>query len=336
MNEKVDVVLIHLNFNSLVRYGNLFHDALMSLIQSVNYALHEGFRCAVVFADNASSDETISTIKSLVEKHAHFSWNILKLDKNYGFARGNNKAYKFAKKHYTFRYVAFVNPDVVFTAEWLTNILRFIDNNAKRENLGLIQPLTLPLSYRKIVDYKAFGNKFSYVSILTGHVIFTDSQLFDSVGGWDETFFLYGEDVDLSLKVLSKKRRNVIYYGSVVFHEAHLSTLGVAVLPDIVSRTILLFRYAHTKGSLVKSLLLSSIYDFLRMSYRLYSRDNNTVYSTLYAWKILLRYLHIIYYQRKKYSSVNAQLIRLNKLGEVERYFLINIIENIRRKLKTT
>lgn len=329
----LDCTIIHLNYNSVQRYGDLFEKALNALIHSTELAKESGYDVAILFADNASDDDTIHVLNEKL-KNASFKYEVVKFDKNYGFARGNNKAWRLSQEIFgNTRYVIFINPDVLVDEYWLVALLEFLNKRAPM-NIGLVQPLTLPTSlykYRQYIRSILTTKKNEYVKrkILTGHCIAAKAELFTQLGGWDESFFLYGEDIDLSLRVLSMAKINIIHIYSLIFHKAHLPAFTPAVLADIISRYILMMRYLKW-DDLTTMIIKVCVYDMLRFVYRLVKSEKITITSTIKAYLFLLRYLRAFFIQRKQYQKLR-RILQQHSL-DIVNYFTKNIVTSLHKR----
>lgn len=187
--------------------------------------------------DNCSADGTIAYLKE------RFSWvHILENSINEGFAKANNKV--LAKC--TGEYVLFLNPDTLLAENTLAGCIAFLDKNAKAGAVG-VQMLDgtgrfLPESKRAypsplVSFYKTAGfatafpssahfNKYALgnldkngvhkVGILSGAFLMGRRNLLQKIGGFDEAFFMYGEDIDLSYRIMKEG-----------FHNYYIGTLSI-------------------------------------------------------------------------------------------------------------
>jgi N-acetylglucosaminyl-diphospho-decaprenol L-rhamnosyltransferase len=163
-----------------------------------------------IVVDNASQDGSVQTA-------AELGATVIPLKANVGFSAANNVALARARG----RYVAFVNPDVVVQYDDLAALAESIETLG-----GLVAPQLVnrdgsaqangrgaPLLISKIAnrifggeagtnDYllKAAMGESRYAFWLTGAVIAGRRVDFEALGGWDESYFLYYEDVDLSMR----------------------------------------------------------------------------------------------------------------------------------------
>ena len=155
---------------------------------------------------------------------------------NDGFAKANNKALARCSGEY----VLFLNPDTILSENILTGCITFLDATKDAGAVG-VQMLDgtgrfLPESKRAFPSplvsfYKTSGlatafagsghfNKYALgsldkeaihqVDILSGAFLMGRRNLLQHLGGFDESFFMYGEDIDLSYRILQEGFKN--YY----------------------------------------------------------------------------------------------------------------------------
>ena len=222
---KLSVVI--LNYN--VRYF------LELCLQSVEAALVD-IPSEIIVIDNDSKDDSCAMVK------ANFpSVTLIKNTSNIGFSKANNQAVKVAKG----TYVCILNPDTVVAEDTFKTILNFADTQT---NLGIIgcrlvdgSGSFLPESKRnipvvKIAIKKIFGNSQPYyashikehdtakVEILVGAFMILKRSLYDTLKGFDEDYFMYGEDIDFSYKSLNEGYDNYYFGGTTVIHYKGEST----------------------------------------------------------------------------------------------------------------
>tara|TARA_B100000809_G_scaffold111195_1_gene109811 strand:- start:29754 stop:30827 length:1074 start_codon:yes stop_codon:yes gene_type:complete len=182
----------------------------------------------IIVVDNASSDNSCE----LLEKN--FSDTVLISNKdNVGFSKANNQGVKIAKGEF----ILILNPDTVVGEKTFLNLLDFSKNIS---NIGAVgvqlidgSGTFLPESKRGIPTFKASLNKLlggdnekgtyyanhidqdgtGEVDILVGAFMFLKRDVYLEVGGFDEDYFMYGEDIDLSYKLLKLGYQNY-YLGS--------------------------------------------------------------------------------------------------------------------------
>lgn len=175
-------------------------------IQSLSKQDYKNFEVIVV--DNGSEDGSVQFIGT------QFPWvTTIQLQKNIGFAGGNNEGIKIAKG----RYIALLNNDAVAHPEWLQNLIR----DAKRSpETGMWASKILSYYNPKVIDNvglliyadgiargkgrgeidKGQYDKDSYALIPSGCACLYRREMIEQVGMFDDEFFAYVDDVDLGLR----------------------------------------------------------------------------------------------------------------------------------------
>lgn len=186
----------------------------------------------ILIWDNDSTDNSID----IIETHFSQDVNLFKSKKNLGFAAGNNAAAKHAKGEYLF----LLNNDTIL----LDSIKSIIDLLDLDKTIGLVGAKMLnghkeyviscgdlPKPHQ-LIYFKTFsqiGGSFKDgnfqdndviidVGWLSGSFLITPKFLWDEIGGLDETFFMYVEDVDYSKEVEKKGYRRVFHSGIEYIH----------------------------------------------------------------------------------------------------------------------
>ena len=253
---KLSVVI--LNYN--VRYF------LELCLQSVEAAL-QGIPSEIIVIDNNSHDTSCEMVVSKFP-----SVLLIKNDKNVGFSKANNQAVKKAKGEY----VCILNPDTVVPEDVFLKILEFAE---KKSTLGIIgcrlidgSGKFLPESKRNtpvvsVAIKKILGSAKHYyanhvldegvgkVDILVGAFMLLKREVYDDLKGFDEDYFMYGEDIDLSHKSLKAGYDNY-YFGEVsVVHYKGESTRKDEVYLNRFYGAMQIFYIKHFKKN--------SLFDFL-------------------------------------------------------------------------
>lgn len=183
----------------------------------------------VIIADNASSDGTQSWIENYVSSGNHVFRNVMKMNlmDNRGFAYGNNRALECANGEF----LMLLNPDTVVGKEAIARCVKRLEGNAQigavgcRLELGdgtldrackrsfptlwssLARFTGLSLAFprsRRVARYNLsyLDERGSYpVDCLCGAFILLPRQVYEAVGGLDEDYFMYGEDIDWCYRI---------------------------------------------------------------------------------------------------------------------------------------
>lgn len=223
--------IIIVNYN--VRYF------LEQCLLSVQTALR-GLEGEIIVIDNRSSDASCNMIKENFPEVT-----LIENKENVGFSKANNQGVEIAKG----KFVLILNPDTVVGEDTFSKILNFAE---KKQNLGILGVKLvdgtgnfLPESKRglptpKIAFNKMFGisnsTKGKYyathlkeeetgkVDIFVGAFMLIKKAIYKEVGGFDEAYFMFGEDIDLSYKMLKKGYNNYYYPKTQIIHYKGEST----------------------------------------------------------------------------------------------------------------
>ncbi|MDZ4758823.1 MAG: glycosyltransferase [Bacteroidota bacterium] len=231
---KLSVIIVNYN----VKYF------LEQCLLSVRHA-SKGLAVEVFVVDNNSVD---GSVQMVAEKFPEF--HIIANKENVGFSKGNNQAIKIAKGDY----ILLLNPDTVVQDDTFAKTIEFMDSHADAGGLGVMMVdgggKYLPESKRglpspSVALYKMFGlsklfpkskvfgayhlgyldqNETHEIDVLSGAFMMLRKSLLDKIGALDETFFMYGEDVDLSYRITQAGYKNYYYPGSTIIHYKGEST----------------------------------------------------------------------------------------------------------------
>jgi O-antigen biosynthesis protein len=231
---KLSVVIVNYN----VKYF------LEQCLHSVRRAM-KGIDGEVFVVDNNSVD---GSIKMLEEK---FPEVILIANKdNKGFSKANNQAIRVSKG----KYVLLLNPDTIVEDDTFQKVIGFMEEHPDAGGLGVKmidgKGRFLPESKRglpkpSVAFYKIFGlarifprsrvfgqyhltyldkDKTHQVDVLSGAFMLLRRETLDKSGLLDESFFMYGEDIDLSYRITLAGYRNYYFPEARIIHYKGEST----------------------------------------------------------------------------------------------------------------
>lgn len=171
----------------------------------------------VFVVDNASKDESAEIIR---EKFPVV--RLIANETNRGFGAANNQALNEC----TGRYVIFLNPDTTVEPESLCTMVEFMDAHPV---IGLAGPKVLNSdgTRQDSVSYRYPGHRYGAADLgaLPGNIAcvlgacqIASTSLLQELGGFDEDFFLYGEDQDLCLRIRKRGLEIGFIDGAVIMH----------------------------------------------------------------------------------------------------------------------
>jgi Predicted glycosyltransferases len=228
---KLSIIIVNYNVTQLLR------NCLASIKKYVTGIDHE-----VIVMDNASSDVSW---KDLIAEFPEVRF--IASPNNGGFAKANNQAIQGAKGDY----LLILNPDTEIEGFYMQEVLDFADSKADFGCLGVrmhdAQGNFLPESKRSVPDmFNSFeklftnfrkNNSKSYyrndideygvgeVEVITGAFLLIKRGVYEKIGGLDETYFMYGEDIDLCYTLLKQGYQNYYYGKASILHHKGESTI---------------------------------------------------------------------------------------------------------------
>lgn len=232
----MDLSIIIVNYNVKA----LLEQTLLSVYK----AIHD-LQIEVIVVDNNSADESCAMVSEKFKDVV-----LIANTENLGFSKANNQGILISKG----RNVLLLNPDTVVAEDTLTKTVQFLDNTPDAGALGVRmidgRGDFLPESKRglptpAVAFYKMSGlaklfpksKRFgayhlSYLNehethkadILSGAFMMIKKSVLDEVGLLDESFFMYGEDIDLSYRIVKAGYSNYYFADTTIIHYKGEST----------------------------------------------------------------------------------------------------------------
>ena len=223
------------------------------------------FSYEILVVDNASSDDSLSKLQDYFKDKVTF----IASKENNGFAAGNNQALRIAKG----RYVLLLNSDTIVWENTLEDIYNYMEKHTDvgasgcrvlLENGDLDKACKRSFPNVKNSFFRLFhiptnskddnynlddlpDDEIYEIDCLTGAFMFMRAEALNEAGLLDETFFMYGEDIDLCYRI-KKAGWKIIYYGE--------------------------SKITHLKGASSKKQKNKLIYEFYRAMYIYYKKHH--------------------------------------------------------------
>jgi len=235
--------------------------------------------------DNNSVDGSVPLIRQKFP-----AVKVIQNDTNLGFAVANNQAIRASAG----KYILLLNPDTVVQEDTFSRTLEFMETHPDAGGLGIKmldgKGKFLPESKRglptpAVAFYKIFGlsklfpgsrkfgqyhltyldkNKTSEVDVLSGAFMLLRKETLDKTGLLDETFFMYGEDIDLSYRITRAGYKNYYFAESSIIHYKGESTRKSSVNYVIVFyKAMAIFaqkHFSHKNARIFNFLINLAIY----------------------------------------------------------------------------
>ena len=221
-----------------LRSVNLFvlnwngRDLTLDCLSSLAKATYPNLKVYII--DNGSSDNSVTAIRNQFP-----DYEIIELPENYGFSRGNNAGFELVKQKAD--YTIFLNNDTIVDPNFVEPLINAMESNST------VKQSTPKIFYADNLDYIWFGGgkvslwagwirhlgirqkdsmQFSFnrnVDYATGCCVCMRTVDFESIGMFDESFLMYGEDVDLSLRFRKQGGQILFVPESKIWHKVSSS-----------------------------------------------------------------------------------------------------------------
>lgn len=221
-------------------------DDIARCLESVKQTAHPSFEVIVV--DNASTDGSANVAAGFPDVIT------ISADVNLGFGGGCNLGASRSRSEY----LVFLNPDTVVDPGWLDALIRPLD---QRPPVGLVTAKILMLNDPKRINTcgntvhltgltlcRGLGassesfDREGEVDAVSGAAFAIRRDVFQSLGGFDESMFLYMEDTDLSLRARLAGWDSVYTPESIVYHDYALKMFPLKVYYQERNRYVMLLK----------------------------------------------------------------------------------------------
>ena len=243
---KLSVVIVSYNVRSY----------LEQCLQSVQKAL-EGIEGEVFVVDNHSDDDSVVTIRE------QYPWvRLIENQENLGFSKANNQAIRQSQADY----VLLLNPDTVVAEDTLRGVLTFMDEHPKAGGAGVMMCYedgsrapesrrALPTPWVAALKMLGFTKRYYMshlpwdqpcrIEVISGAFCLLRHEALKKIGLLDEDFFMYGEDIDLSYRLLKGGWENWYLPYSIIHYKGRSTQKSDYRYVHVFYQAMLIFFQKH-------------------------------------------------------------------------------------------
>jgi GT2 family glycosyltransferase len=232
----------------------------------INSILKQHYPCEIIVVDNCSTDGSAQFVKK-----KYPSIKLVESSKNKGYGYGNNLGVKYAKGNY----IVIINPDTVAETSWLHELVKPLEDSSRVittpkillydgsaiDTCGTINHFSGLTFVRGLGKPPKAYSKQEYVSGFSGCCFAIRREDFEELGGFDESFFLYNEDSDLSWRAHLRGFKILYVPTSIIRHDHKLSVPPEKIYHLEKGRYLILRKYLSIEDILLlfPSLLIVEI-----------------------------------------------------------------------------
>lgn len=184
-------------------------------IACMDSLLAQTVKTHVILVDNDSHDNSVALFETYIKQHPNASIHLIKNSVNSGFSGGNNVGFRYALTQ-GYEYIGTLNPDATAETNWVENLIEELRHHA---DTGVATGILARSDHIKVDTtgdfYTTWGipsprgrdslltdapKEAEYVFGSTGGGFIARAEMLHSIGLFDEKFFMYFEDVDLSFR----------------------------------------------------------------------------------------------------------------------------------------
>ena len=267
----MDLSIIIVNYNVKV--------FLQNLLDSIKRAA-AGLQTEIIIVDNASDDGSVELLR---EKYPHIK--LMVNQTNLGFGKANNLALKEAQG----KFILLLNPDAIVAEDTFKKMIEFFNKTPDAGLAGckILNPdgtLQLPCrrsfpgpwtSFTKVTGLstlfpgsKIFArynltyldeNQTYEVDAISGSFMMMRKEVYIKVGGFDEQFFMYGEDLDLCYRIQKAGYKVYYVHSTQIIHYKGESTKRSSIdETKVFYKAMHLFVKKHLSTSFLVQLILQT------------------------------------------------------------------------------
>ncbi len=267
---KLSVIIVNYN----VKY--YLEQCLLSVLAAM-----KNIEAEVFVVDNNSTDDSISYLRPRFPEVT-----FIENQDNPGFSKANNQAIELSKGEY----VLLLNPDTVIAEDTLTNVCHFMDEHPDAGGLGVkmidgfgaFLPESkrgFPSPWNSLCKMSGISRLFPnspifakyhlkylnedethQVDVLAGAFMLLRKKTLEKTGLLDETFFMYGEDIDLSYRIILSGYKNYYLPEKIIHYKGESTKKDLRYVKIFYEAMLIFFKKHYNYGRFYSFLIYSGIY----------------------------------------------------------------------------
>ncbi len=269
--DKLDLSIIIVNYNVKVFLQNLL-DSILKASKEI--------QTEIIIVDNASDDGSVEFLKE-----NYPSVKLIVNSTNLGFGKANNIALREAKG----KFILLLNPDTIVAEDTFIKMINFFNENSEAGLAGckILNPdgtLQLPCrrsfpgpwtSFTKVTGLSTLfpksrifarynltyldENQTYEVDAISGSFMMMRKEVYEKIGGFDEQFFMYGEDLDLCYRIQKAGFKVYYVHSTQIIHYKGESTKRSSIdETKVFYQAMHLFVKKHLSTSFLVEIILQS------------------------------------------------------------------------------
>lgn len=265
------------------------HQCLCSLKKATETIDREFF-----VVDNDSRDGSLDFLRTY-----HPDVSFIENHENVGFSKANNMAIQKAKGEF----ILLINPDTIVSEDTIERCVDFMNNNPEAGAIGVRQnyaygmfapeskravprPLTALFKFsglcKRFPNNKLLGKYYlgfldnrqvNEIEILSGAFMFIRHEAISKAGMFDEDYFMYGEDIDLSYRILKAGFKNYYLPTNIIHYKGESTHKQTFTYVNNFNKSMTIFFRKHFKAyswflelPILAAVYLKTIWGFLKVS----------------------------------------------------------------------
>lgn len=335
--ESIDITVVIVNYK--------VKEYIANLLNSI-YKAKGALSVQIIVVDNNSNDESVEFLKKRYPKVTY-----IENKENLGFGVANNQAINIADGEFTL----IINPDTLVSEDTLDVMLSHMRKHPKCGASGckILNPdgtfapeskrsvPTLGTAISKVLGLnslfpksKVFGsyylgwiheNEFAHIPVLSGSFMFWRTDVLQHLNGFDERFFMYGEDIDLCYRIQNTEYHiDYVPNTSIIHYKGESTRKGDLKYVRIFNKALYQFFEKHQSknySQIFRSLIFTAIWARIFISF---------IVNNLKSLKALTTDLLLL-----NFSVIIGFLVRFNLSVEVFtnlqslKYLWINVLASV-------